>query len=294
MWNIKTLDLVRELWKVITLLQSVQEIICESATLHSLRNNIRLKKVIEKILELNAFGLCPFIFSGGIPDLMLVKVSKFWLESIEHTFNGGILLIKVMTNNIDQLPLIEIEEHIDIFLTDGADLEQISGDIFGKLNSLFFSKLIDLKIDISEFCCSFKILFKNCLINQLFDLFFYRSCIPLKEVYDDIGVFSSSEFWFCASSLAEPKIIIRAELFLIKLLERAGSILNNLSEILKKFFEFSSIVFWSDIDCSIVDFFPCDQNLWNRMFCKFNIGICIRSFEHIIERRKMLFDEVGF
>jgi len=216
------------------------------------------------------------------------------LKGIEHAFNGGILLIKVMTNNIDQFPLIEIEEYVDIFLTDRADLEQVSGDIFCKFNSLFFSKLINLKIDISEFCCPFKILFKNCLINQLFDFFFYRSCIPLKEVYDDIGVFSRSEFWFCASSLAEPKIIIRAQLFLIELLERTGSILDNLSEILKKFFEFSRIVFGSDIDCSIVDFFPCDKNLWNRMFCKFNIGICIRSFEHIIERWKVFFDEVGF
>ena len=82
--------------------------------------------------------------------------------------------------------------------------------------------------------------------------------------------------------------------FLIELLERAGSILNNLSEILKKFFELSRIVLWSDIDCSIVDFFPCDENLRNRMFCEFNIGICISSFEHIIERWEVLFDEVGF
>jgi hypothetical protein len=216
------------------------------------------------------------------------------LKGIEHTFDGGILLIKVMTNNIDQFPLIEIEEHVDIFLTDRADLEEISGNIFCKFNSLFFSKLINLKIDISEFCCSFKILFKNCLINQLFDFFFYRSCVSLEEVYNDIGVFSSSEFWFCASSLAEPKIIIRAQLFLIELLERTGSILNNLSEILKKLFEFSRIVFWSDIDCSIVDFFPCDENLRNRMFCEFNIGICISSLEHIIERWKVLFDEVRF
>ena len=294
MWNIKTLDLVREFRELITLLQSVQEIICESATLHSLRNNIRLKKVIEKILELNAFGLCPFIFSRGIPDLMLVKISKFWLKGIEHTFNGGILLIKVMTNNIDQFSLIEIEEYVDIFLTDRADLEQVSSNIFCKFNSLFFSKLINLKIDISEFCCSFKILFKDCLINQFFDFFFYRSCIPLKEVYDDIGVFSSSEFWFCTSSLAESKIIIRAQLFLIELLKRAGSILNNLSEILKKFFELSRIVLWSDIDCSIVDFFPCDKNLRNRMFGKFNIGICISSLKHIIERWEVLFDKVRF
>jgi len=137
-------------------------------------------------------------------------------------------------------------------------------------------------------------LFKNCLINQLFDFFFYRSRIPLEEVYNDIGVFSSSEFWFCTSSLAESKIIIRTELLLIELLERAGSILNNLSEVLKKFFEFSRIVFWSDIDCSIVDFFPCDENLWNRMFGKFNIGICIGSLKHIIERWEVLFDKVRF
>gem|GEM_PF-2882359 len=71
------------------------------------------------------------------------------MEGIEHTFNGGILLIKVMTNNIDQLSLIEIEEYVDIFLTDRADLEQVSGDIFCKFNSLLFSKLINLKIDIS-------------------------------------------------------------------------------------------------------------------------------------------------
>jgi len=199
-----------------------------------------------------------------------------------------------MTNNINQLSLIEIEEYVDIFLTDRADLEQVSSNIFCKFNSLFFSKLINLKIDISEFCCSFKILLKNCLINQLFDFFFYRSCVSLKEIYDDIGVFSSSEFWFCASSLAESKIIIRAQLFLIELLKRAGPILNNLSKILKKFFELSRIVLWSDIDCSIVDFFPCDENLWNRMFGKFNIGICISSLKHIIERWKVFFDEVGF
>ena len=79
---------------------------------------------------------------------------------------------------------------------------------------------------------------------------------------------------------------------MIELSKRACSILDNLPEILEKFFEFFGIMLWSNISCTIIEFFSRNKDLRHRMASKFDIRIGIRSFEHIIERREMLLDKI--
>lgn len=50
----------------------------------------------------------------------------------------------------------------------------------------------------------------------------------------------------------------------------------------------------TDISGSIIKLFPRDKELRNRVLAELDIGVGIRPFEHIIERRKVLFDEIGF
>jgi hypothetical protein len=53
-------------------------------------------------------------------------------------------------------------------------------------------------------------------------------------------------------------------------------------------------VLGTNISCSIIELFPRDKELRNRVFTELDIGVGIRPFEHIIEGGKVLFDEIGF
>ena len=79
---------------------------------------------------------------------------------------------------------------------------------------------------------------------------------------------------------------------MIELSERTSPILNNLPEILEKFFEVFGIMLWSNIGCTIIKLFSRNEDLRHRMASKFDISIGVRSFEHIIERREMLLDKI--
>lgn len=63
---------------------------------------------------------------------------------------------------------------------------------------------------------------------------------------------------------------------------------------MEKLLELSGIVLGADIGRSIIGFLPRDKELRNLMLCEFDIGIGVRPFQHIIEGRQVLFDEVGF
>jgi hypothetical protein len=53
-------------------------------------------------------------------------------------------------------------------------------------------------------------------------------------------------------------------------------------------------VLGADISGSVIELFPRDKELRNRVLAELDIGVGIRPFEHIIERREVLFDEIGF
>ena len=50
----------------------------------------------------------------------------------------------------------------------------------------------------------------------------------------------------------------------------------------------------TDISGSVIELFPRDKELRNRVLTELDIGVGIRPFEHIIEGGKVLFDEIGF
>lgn len=50
----------------------------------------------------------------------------------------------------------------------------------------------------------------------------------------------------------------------------------------------------TDISGSVIELFPRDKELRNRMLTELDIGVGVCPFEHIIERRKVLFDEIRF
>lgn len=50
----------------------------------------------------------------------------------------------------------------------------------------------------------------------------------------------------------------------------------------------------TDISGSVIELFPRDKELRNRVLAELDIGIGIRPLEHIIEGGKVLFDEIGF
>ena len=87
-------------------------------------------------------------------------------------------------------------------------------------------------------------------------------------------------------------MIIWTKLSFFKLCFFASPPFQNISQILQKIFEFSSIMFWSDILRSIFDFISSHNNLRKIFICDFYISITIGSFQHIIERWLMLFDQI--
>lgn len=98
----------------------------------------------------------------------------------------------------------------------------------------------------------------------------------------------------CTSSFAQAKIIIRAKFALFKLIWFTSSKLEYLSEILKKLFELDGVVFWSDIQSTIIDFFSRQKYLRKLFLGDFDIYITIVCFEKIIVFWLMLFDHIVF
>lgn len=81
---------------------------------------------------------------------------------------------------------------------------------------------------------------------------------------------------------------------MLELSQRTGPILHDLPEILEKLLELPGIVLGTDINGSVIELFPRDKELGNGVLGELDIGIGIRPFEHIIEGRKVFFDEIGF
>jgi hypothetical protein len=103
------------------------------------------------------------------------------------------------------------------------------------------------------------------------------------------GVFSRF-----TSTAAESEVVVGAEFSLVKLGRFAASELEDLSEILKKFFELDGVIFWPDIYGSIVDSSFGKQYLWKSFFSDFYIGITIVCLEEIVVKWLMLLDKVIF
>jgi hypothetical protein len=70
--------------------------------------------------------------------------------------------------------------------------------------------------------------------------------------------------------------------------------LEDISEVLEQEFEFTGIVFGSDVGSFIIFFIPRQEYLRERMSSQFDIGVPISSFEHRIVERFMFFDEIIF
>ena len=223
---------------------------------------------------------------------MIDKISEIWCKTRDHRSFIDIWTILMVTNHIYQLALSKIKNNKTGSCANFTDLKQISSDRLSKLNRLLFDKLINLIINISKLSSSFKILSINGLQNQIFNLFFYRFGISFEKRDNKFIVIRSWQIWFCTPSLAQLKIIVTTKFFLIELSERTSPILNNLPEILEKFFEFFGIMLRSNISCTIIELFSRNKDLRHRMASKFDIRIGVCSFEHIIERREMLLDKI--
>ena len=63
----------------------------------------------------------------------------------------------------------------------------------------------------------------------------------------------------------------------------ASSPFEDISQILQKIFQFSSIMFWSDVLWSVFDFVSSNNYLWKFIICNFDISVTIWSFQHIVE-----------
>lgn len=74
------------------------------------------------------------------------------------------------------------------------------------------------------------------------------------------------------------KVVVRTEVILIELRIGTGSVLEDVTKVLKKFLELPRIMFWSNILCPVIFFVSRQENLWKIMMHKLNVGIAISAF----------------